>query len=197
MEVLAIEAAKGREFDHVFVLGLSAGLGARAPFRVALRRGAGRVAQGAPAGRRGTRRPLQAAPARGDHEGARGGGPGVGRGLQRRHPRGPRTCSRRSARRSALRRRSTRRSSSARPRASIRRSGSCATSCWTPWPAWAGSWARCGSIRPWTSRTPWSRFLELIKVAALIDRSAGGPGARGGSRGGQLAAGPGRHARAA
>ena len=51
VQVMTMHAAKGLEFDHVFVLGLSA---SRMPgaHRARARRGAGRAPEGAPAGRR-------------------------------------------------------------------------------------------------------------------------------------------------
>ena len=54
----------------------------------------------------------------------------------------------------------------------------CATSCSTPSPAWAAAWARCASTPTWTWTRRWSRYLELIKVAALIERDARRPDAR-------------------
>ena len=74
----------------------------------------------------------------------------------------------------ASRRRSSRRSSSGRPRASTPRSGSCATSCWTRSRGWA---AGSGEMRLDTYLDvdqAVSRYLELIKVAALIERAKEG-----------------------
>ena len=163
VQVMTMGAARGLEFDHVFVLGLSA---ARmpGPYRP--------EADGVPPellkGRRpGARRPrgargrdAAAAPPRHDPrpQGARARLGGGRRSRARR--RGRRRSTRRRWRPSGSRRRSSRRSCSAPPRASTRPSGSCATSCSTRWRAWAAGSARCGSTPTWTwtrrCRATWS-----------------------------------------
>ena len=148
---------RGLEFDHVFVLGLSA---ARMPGPVP------------PRGRRGPdascssgRRPAR--DGREAHETemrqllhlamtrarkglvlawAEGGQPGT-------EPAAVAVLRGGDGGRRASRRRCSRRSCSARPRASTRRSGSCATSCSTRSRAWAAGWARCGS----TPTSTWTR----------------------------------------
>ena len=66
-----------------------------------------------------------------------------------------RRSTRRPAARSTPRRRSSTRSSSVPPRACTRCSASSATSCSTPWRAWEGGSAKCGSTPTSTSTRPW------------------------------------------
>ena len=98
--------------------------------------------------------------------------------------------------RSAPRRRSTRRSCSGPPRASTRPTGCSATRCSRRPGGRARRSRRCASTRPRTSTAAVARYLELIKLAALVQRPGRGAGRRG-DRGAQRAARPGRHARAA
>ena len=147
----------GLEFDHVFVLGLSAAQ-MPGPYRP--------EADGVPAellkrGRRGAERARRprggdaAAPPPGDDARAEGTRARLGRGRRSRaRTRGRRRSTRRRWRPPASRRSSSRRSCSAPRRASTRPSASCATSCSTRWRAWAAGWARCASTPTSTSTRP-------------------------------------------
>ena len=79
--------------------------------------------------------------------------------------------------RSAPRRRSTRRSCSGPPRGSTRPTGCCATRC-SRRPGGPGRRSRrCASTRPRTSTQAVARYLELIKLAALVQRPGAEPAA--------------------
>ena len=156
VQLMDMQAAKGLEFDHVFVLGLSAGR-MPGPFRPRT--------DGVPDEL--LKETLPAADDREAHEATmrrlavRGHVPRAqepGAGLARGGPAGSDAAAvallRGGPRRSSgWRRRPSRRSSSVRPRACTRPSASCATSSSTPWPAWAARSGRCG----WTPTSTWTR----------------------------------------
>ena len=200
--VMTMHAAKGLEFDHVFVLGLSARRACPGPWRE--RRPAdvpGRAAARSALRRTSRARPRggDAAPAaRGDDARAQGAGARLGARPGRPAPRRARRRStRRRAPRSGSRRRSSRRSCSARPRGFTRPSGSCATSCSTRSPRVGG---RLGEMRLDTYLDvdqAVARYLELIKVAALIERAREGQPLDDRAARGQRDPRPVRHPRAA
>ena len=104
----------------------------------------------------------------GDDRAPRGARAGLRRARRARRRRSPRRRSpRRRARRSAPSGTTARRSSSAPTRRCTRRSARCATSCCATSRGSARGWASCGSTPTSTSPTASSRYLELLKLAAL------------------------------
>ena len=198
VQVMAMHAAKGFEFEHVYVLGLMA---ARDAGRAsAARADPGRADQGGAAARLQGRahRPDAAADVRRDDaraQRARARLPGghrarrraaavaVRRGGARRHVGG-------SGRRAT-------RSCSGRPRRSSRRSGCCATSCSTV----AQVGGRLGELRFDTDLDVSHavvRYLEVLKLSALMERTRDGLALRRrGAARGERAAAPGGDRRAA
>ena len=176
VQVMAMHAAKGLEFSHVFVLGLMrrAHAGPAAPHARADPR---RAAQGGAAGRHQGRAPRRdaAAAAHGDDARARAARARLPRDAPSAAPaRRPRRSPRRRARRSAASGRRSARSSSGPPRRCSRPSGCCATSCCTTVSQVGG---RLGELRFDTDLDVSHavvRYLELIKLAALLERA--GPG---------------------
>ena len=152
--VLPMHAAKGLEFDHVFVCGLQSSRmpGARRvlvepiPAELSDRRHPTRATSHVAEMRRVLHVAMTRA-ARGAGAGLRGIAPSAARrSIRRRSPR-------RRARRSARSGRMSTSSSSGPTRRCTRRSGSCATSCWATSSRSARGSASCGWTPTWTSPT--------------------------------------------
>ena len=172
------EQVKGLEFDHVYLLGLRRGaLPARASAEGTGCRGA--------CSRAGPQQPGEDA-----HRAAglvlaylsmtrarRALGDVVARADRRRRRSLRRRSTTRPATRWGPRRRSTRRSSSGRPRACTRPTGCSATRCSRRHGGPGRRSRRCASTRPRTSTQAVARYLELIKLAALIQRPGTEPAA--------------------